>query len=126
MIVDIIASRLEKEDCASGFILDGFPRTVPQAEALEAMLKKKGLTLDCVASIEVDDEAMVKRISLVAFLARNAARDTMRNSSAPRMTAFCDQCGSTEFTRRADDNADTVRERLKGLSCPDKTNHRIL
>ena len=119
MIVDIIASRLEKEDCASGFILDGFPRTVPQAEALEAMLKKKGLTLDCVASIEVDDEAMVKRIT-GRFSCAKCGAGYHEEFQRPENDGVCDQCGSTEFTRRADDNADTVRERLKAYHAQTK------
>ncbi|MEQ9575624.1 MAG: adenylate kinase, partial [Rhodospirillales bacterium] len=63
LIIDMIAARIEEPDCAKGFILDGFPRTVPQAEALATMLGGKGLSLDHVIELAVDDDAMVKRIT---------------------------------------------------------------
>jgi adenylate kinase len=111
VIIGIISDRLERDDCRSGFILDGFPRTVPQAEALDVMLTEKGLRLDHVMSIEVDDEAMIRRIT-GRFSCAKCGAGYHEEFQRPKTEGVCDVCGSTEFTRRADDNADTVRERL--------------
>jgi adenylate kinase len=112
VIVGFIDSRLNREDCRRGFILDGFPRTLAQAIALDAMLASKHLKLDKVISIEVDDEAMVERISGRYTCARcgEGYHDRFKQ---PKVQGVCDVCGSTEFVRRADDNAETVRQRLK-------------
>ncbi len=111
VIIGIISDRLESDDCRNGFILDGFPRTVPQAEALDVMLTEKGLRLDHVMSIEVDDEAMIRRIT-GRFSCAKCGAGYHEEFQRPKTEGVCDVCGSTEFTRRADDNADTVRERL--------------
>ena len=112
IIIGLIDSRLDREDCRRGFILDGFPRTLAQATALDAMLASKHLKLDKVISIEVDDEAMVERISGRYTCARcgEGYHDRFKQ---PNVEGVCDVCGSTEFVRRADDNAETVRQRLK-------------
>jgi len=112
LIVKMIESRIAKPDCMNGFILDGFPRTIPQAEALDAMLKKAGLKIDHVIEMRVDDEAMVSRITGRYACAKCGAgyHDTLQ---MPKTNGVCDKCGGKEFTRRADDNADTVRSRLK-------------
>jgi len=112
IIIDIMDKRLDQTDCAPGFILDGFPRTVPQATALEVMLNAKKLKLDVVVSIEVDDEAMIARISGRYSCAKCGAgyHDLFQ---LPKVGGVCDTCGSVEFVRRKDDNAETVRERLK-------------
>ena len=112
LIIDMIGERLDRDSCRNGFILDGFPRTVPQAEALEVMLKEKGLKLDHVISIDVDDEAMVRRIT-GRFACAKCGAGYHEEFQKPKVDGVCDACGSTEFTRRADDNAETVRERLK-------------
>jgi adenylate kinase len=112
MIIDLIDSRLDREDCRPGFILDGFPRTLPQAIALDEMLAKRHLELDGVISIEVDDEAMVERIS-GRFTCAKCGEGYHDRFKRPKVEGVCDVCGSTEFTRRADDNAETVRQRLK-------------
>lgn len=111
VIIGLIDSRLNSEDCRRGFILDGFPRTLAQAVALDAMLASKRLELDKVISIEVDDEAMVERISGRYTCARcgEGYHDRFKQ---PKVQGVCDVCGSTEFVRRADDNAETVRQRL--------------
>lgn len=112
MIVRIIAHRLDSDGCRNGFILDGFPRNLPQAEALDEMLKEKSLKLDHVLSIEVDDDAMVDRITGRYSCAQCGAGYHDR-FQRPETDGVCDECGGTEFVRRADDNAETVRERLK-------------
>lgn len=112
MIINLIDSRVDREDCLRGFILDGFPRTLPQAIALDEMLAKRHLELAAVISIEVDDEAMVERIS-GRFTCAKCGQGYHDRFKRPKVDGVCDVCGSTEFTRRADDNAETVRQRLK-------------
>lgn len=112
VIVGIIDGRLDQADCRNGFILDGFPRTVPQAEALDSMLARKGLGLDRVISIEVDDEAMVERIT-GRFSCVKCGVGYHDRFQKPKVDGVCDACGGSEFSRRADDNAETVRARLK-------------
>jgi len=111
IIVAMIAERIEAPDCANGFILDGFPRTTGQAEALDSMLADKGLALDRVIEMQVEDDILVDRISGRFTCARcgEGYHDTFKR---PRTEGVCDKCGGTEFTRREDDNAGTVRARL--------------
>jgi adenylate kinase len=111
MIIGLIDNRLNRDDCRGGFILDGFPRTLPQAAALDVMLKNRGLKLDTVVSIEVDDEAMVERIS-GRFTCANCGEGYHDSFKRPKVDGVCDVCGATRFSRRADDNAETVRSRL--------------
>jgi adenylate kinase len=113
IIISMISKRVDQDDCKNGFILDGFPRTVPQATALQQMLSDKSLKLDNVIELEVDDEAMVERICGRYTCAKCGAgyHDSFQK---PEKEGVCDKCGSTEFNRRADDNAETVRARLKG------------
>jgi adenylate kinase len=107
----IVADRLDEADCAQGFILDGFPRTVAQAEALDRMLEARGLELDAVLEIAVDEEALVERIS-GRFSCARCGEGYHDRFKPPREAGVCDVCGSTEFVRRKDDNAETVRARL--------------
>ena len=111
VVIQLIAERIEEPDCQKGFILDGFPRTTTQAEALDAMLADKGLKLDHVIELEVDDDALVERISGRFTCARCGAGYHDR-FHRPKKDGVCDKCGSTEFTRRADDKAETVKTRL--------------
>lgn len=112
LIIDLIDSRIDRDDCKAGFILDGFPRTVGQAEALDSMLTRKGLALDHVLSMEVEDEAMVERIT-GRFSCVKCGAGYHDRFQRPKVEGVCDVCGGTEFTRRADDTAETVRQRLQ-------------
>lgn len=109
--VQMIAERIEQPDCADGFILDGFPRTTGQAEALDAMLAEKSLSLDHVIEIRVDVEALTRRITGRYSCAACGAgyHDEFQK---PKVEGKCDSCGGTEFSRRNDDNEETVRARL--------------
>jgi adenylate kinase len=112
IVIGIIAKRIDAPDCKSGFVLDGFPRTVNQAIALDAMLAKKGGKIDGVIELAVDEDALVERISGRFACAKCGAgyHDTFKQ---PKKPGVCDVCGSTDFTRRKDDNAETVKARLK-------------
>jgi adenylate kinase len=111
LMIEMIADRISKPDCATGFILDGFPRTVPQAEALDRMLGEKGLKLDHVIEMKVDDAALVERIT-GRYTCAKCGQGYHDKFQTPKVDGVCDVCGSTEFTRRADDNAETVTTRL--------------
>ena len=111
IMVRMIAERINQADCADGFILDGFPRTTGQAEALDAMLAEKNLALDCVIEMKVDTEVLTGRITGRYSCAKCGAgyHDAFQK---PEIEGKCDACGGTEFTRREDDNPETVRARL--------------
>ncbi len=111
IVVGIISERIDEADCANGFILDGFPRTLPQAAALEKLLDSKGKTLDAVIELKVDDEALIERIT-GRFSCSKCGAGYHDKYKKPAKDGVCDKCGSTEFTRRADDNEETVRNRL--------------
>ena len=107
VIIDIVAERLAEPDCANGYILDGVPRTIPQAEALEA----DGVEIDYALSIEISDETIIERMS-----GRRTCHDCGASyhivSAPPKVEGVCDNCGG-ELTVRADDAPETVRARLE-------------
>jgi adenylate kinase len=111
VMVRMIAERIAEPDCKNGFILDGFPRTIAQAEALDRMLASKGLKLDAVIEMKVDDEALVKRIT-GRFSCAKCGTVYHDQEKQPKTKGVCDKCGSKEFVRRPDDKEETVKARL--------------
>lgn len=111
ILIGMISNRIDQSDCADGFILDGFPRTTPQAEALDVMLDDKGLKIDFVIELAVDDEAMVARIT-GRYTCSECGAGYHDEFQKPSNDGVCDKCGGKEFSRRADDNETTVRSRL--------------
>jgi adenylate kinase len=111
VVVGIISDRLEQPDITKGFILDGFPRNEAQAVALDQMLAGKGLKLDAVIEMKVDDEALVERIT-GRYTCAKCGKGYHDRFEKPKVASVCDVCGGTEFSRRADDNEKTVRDRL--------------
>ena len=112
IVIGIIRDRIQEEDCKNGFLLDGFPRTVTQAVALDSMLGDIDKALDKVVEIRVDDAALVDRIS-GRYTCAGCNEGYHDTNLKPAVDGVCDVCGSTEFKRRPDDNAETVGKRLK-------------
>lgn len=111
LILSMIFSSMKHSDYKAGCILDGFPRTTPQADALDKMLLKNDIKIDHVIEMNVDDEAMVERITgrYTCSECGMGFHDTFKK---PKVEEVCDNCGGVNFVRRADDNAETVRSRL--------------
>ena len=111
IVIDIIRDRIQQPDCANGFILDGFPRTVPQAEALDKMLSEFGAKLDSVIEMVVDEAVMVERVA-GRYTCGKCGQGYHDSFKKPSKAGVCDICGGTEFIRRADDRAETMQKRL--------------
>jgi adenylate kinase len=110
IMIALIASRLG--GAGKGFILDGFPRTVPQAEALDAMLTQKGLKLDRVIEMSVDESALVDRLA-GRFTCAKCGASYHDANHRPKQDGTCDVCGAGDFVRRADDKPEAVKTRFE-------------
>ena len=110
-MIELIASRIAEPDSAGGFILDGFPRTVPQAEALDAMLALHGRRLDCVILMEVDEPTLIDRLS-GRFSCGQCGASYHERNHRPRVEGVCDSCGGTSFMCRADDRPEALATRF--------------
>ena len=111
IVLAILKDRMAAPDVAKGIILDGFPRTAVQAEALDRLLAAAGQKVTAAISLEVDDEAMVARVS-GRYTCAGCGEGFHDQFKQPAKAGVCDKCGGTAMKRRADDNATTVRERL--------------
>ena len=114
IVIGLIEERLSHPaptDGPGGFIFDGFPRTLAQADALEALLSRMGQPLAAAIELEVDDEVLVDRVS-GRFTCGNCGEVWHDSTRPTRVAGVCDACGSTDLRRRADDNADSLRQRL--------------
>ncbi|MDP4990590.1 MAG: adenylate kinase [Marivita lacus] len=111
IVIAILRDRLTDADCARGVILDGFPRTTVQAEALDTLLAENGQRINAAISLDVDDAAMVDRIS-GRFTCGTCGEGYHDSFKAPKTQGQCDKCQGTDFRRRADDTAETVAARL--------------
>lgn len=111
IVINILRDRLAEPDCAKGVILDGFPRTTVQAQALDTLLAENDQKISAAISLEVDDAAMVTRIS-GRYTCGGCGEGYHDSYKQPAKDGVCDKCGSTEMKRRADDNAETVSSRL--------------
>jgi len=111
IVIGIISDRIDKPDCQNGFILDGFPRTLGQASALETLLDQKNKALKCVIELRVDDDKLVERIT-GRFTCGECGEGYHDKFRMPKQEGVCDNCGANNFKRRADDNEETLRTRL--------------
>ena len=110
LVCDLVVDRLEKDDCKNGYILDGFPRTIPQAEALTAALKEKGTAIDYALDIEMKDEEIIERMAGRRVCAKCGATFHTVNIP-PKVEGVCDNCGG-QLELRDDDKPETVKKRL--------------
>ena len=112
LVIAMLGARVSQPDATRGFILDGFPRTVPQAEALDVLLAQKAMPLSHVIELQVNDAALVDRIA-GRYTCAKCGEGYHDSFKQPATAGICDKCGGTEFIRRADDNATTVGARLE-------------
>ena len=112
IVIAILRDRLAAPDCAKGVILDGFPRTTVQAEALDGLLSESRQRINAAVSLEVDDAAMVARVA-GRYTCGGCGEGYHDDFKQPAQAGICDNCGGTDFKRRADDNAETVGARLE-------------
>ena len=111
IVTGILSDRLDQDDVRRGFILDGYPRTDVQAKSLDRLLEQKGMKLDYVIELAVDEDALVDRIT-GRFSCASCGEGYHDRYKQPKVEGRCDVCGSEAFKRRPDDNAETVRTRL--------------
>ena len=111
VVIRIIGERIDRPDCRAGVILDGFPRNLPQAAALDRMFEQKGKKLDAVVELKVDDNALVERI-VGRFNCTKCGEGYHDRFKRPKVRGVCDVCQSEDFARRPDDTSETVTRRL--------------
>ncbi len=111
VVIGIIKNRIKQSDCENGFILDGFPRNIAQAVELDKMLSSLNKKIDLVVNFDVSEDILIKRIS-GRFSCKNCGTVYNRYFKMPKIEGICDDCNSTEFQSRSDDNEETVKNRL--------------
>lgn len=111
VVAEMVAKRLSEPDCRGGFILDGFPRTVAQAELLDSLMKKTGMNLDCAVLFEVPEDLLLQRLT-ARLTCRKCGTSFNRIFAKPKKEGVCDACGG-ELHQRADDTLETAKNRLK-------------
>jgi adenylate kinase len=119
IMVVMIKERIAQPDCHKGFILDGFPRTLAQARALDEMLAEQNNQIDCVIEFKVNEEILIKRIA-GRYTCVNCGEGYNEFFKTPKQEGVCDVCGSTAFKCRDDDNPETVKTRLKSYHAQTK------
>ena len=120
LVIEMVEKRISEPDCAKGFILDGFPRTIRQAEVLDKMLSSNKIKLNAVLEIVVPDNVIIDRI-LGRYTCNTCGESYSDNFYKPKIAGVCDICGGTTFSKRLDDNRETLEERLnkyKDLTYP--------
>lgn len=113
IMTSIMSDRLDQPDCQAGVILDGFPRTVAQAEALDRLLTDKSTKLDAVIEMKTDDDAVLVDRVTGRYTCAACGKGYHDTNLTPAVAGVCDKCGGTEFSRREDDTAETVKSRLE-------------
>ena len=111
VVLEIVKERVSQGDCNNSFILDGFPRTIPQAEGLDLLLKDSNKKIDIVIDITVDEASIIERIT-GRFSCDNCGMGFHEKFKKPKISGVCDECGSEKFSRRKDDNYETVKKRF--------------
>jgi adenylate kinase len=111
IVIGLIEEKMRGDQGGAGFIFDGFPRTLAQADALGAMLQRSGQQLNAAVEMRVDDDALVRRIS-GRFTCGNCGEVYHDETKPTRKPGVCDVCGSADLRRRADDNAESLKQRL--------------
>ena len=111
VMIALVSQRIDQPDCAGGFILDGFPRTLGQAEALDRLLDERGRKVDVVIEIKVAEDTVVERIG-GRFACKTCGEGYHKAYKLPKVEGVCDVCGGTEFEERADDSDEKIRTRL--------------
>lgn len=111
LIMDIMEQRLQEEDCQQGYLLDGFPRTIPQAEALKALLAKLGETLDCALELDIPRDVIIDRLT-TRRTCNNCGEIYNIKSKPPRVEGVCDVCGS-DIVQRDDETEEAIENRLQ-------------
>lgn len=112
IVIEVIEARIAAPEAKNGVILDGFPRTIPQAEALDTMLARHNLKLDHVILMEVDEAALIDRLA-GRFSCRKCGASYHERYNRPRRDGECDNCGATDFVRRPDDQPEAVQKRFE-------------